>query len=73
MKQVLRNSIDHRDIHDGVEKVFDIRSHTWAAPVGVNNQAIPYMLDTGAEITYKQPSLNCPSVYEGVNLGTAAN
>ena len=31
MKQVLRNSIDHRDIHNGLEKVFDIRSHTWAA------------------------------------------
>ena len=30
-------------------------------PVGVNNQAMPYMLDTGAEIAYKQPSLNLPS------------
>ena len=42
-------------------------------PVGVNNQAMPNTLDTGAGITNKQPSLNCLSVYEGANLGTAAN
>ena len=30
-------------------------------PVGVNNQAMPNTLDTGAGITNKQPSLNIPS------------
>ena len=64
--------ISHRDMHDGVERQLTLEA-IHGLPVGINNQAMSYTLGTGAGITYRQASLNCPSVYEGANLGTAAN
>ena len=51
--------INHRDIHrDGTQLTLEV---VHGMPVGVNNQTIPYTLDTGTGITNKQPSLDIPS------------